>query len=80
MAQKEYPNSPSAGLVNFDQSSRRGVGYSFWALKKVLSPKQVLAVPCPTCGAKPGKKCELSAGQPRTDPHRDRRLIAKDQT
>ena len=32
----------------------------------------------PTCGADPGEKYELSAGQPRTGPHRDRRLIAKD--
>jgi hypothetical protein len=35
---------------------------------------QSLAVRCPTCGAKPGEKCELSTGLPRTDPHRDRRL------
>jgi len=39
---------------------------------KELSPKQVLAVQCPTCGAAPGEKCELSIGQPRTSPHRDR--------
>ena len=38
----------------------------------------VLAAQCPTCGAAPGEKCELSTGQPRTDPHRDRRSIAKD--
>jgi len=43
-----------------------------------LNPKQVLSVRCPTCGAAPGKQCELSTGQPRTDPHRDRRVIAKD--
>jgi hypothetical protein len=42
------------------------------------SPKQILSVRCPTCGAKPGEKCELSTGLPRTNPHRDRRLIAKD--
>jgi len=36
--------------------------------------EQALAVRCPTCGAKPGEKCELSTGLPRTDPHRDRRL------
>jgi len=30
----------------------------------------------PTCGAKPGQKCELSTGLPRTEPHRDRRLAA----
>ena len=29
--------------------------------------KQALAVRCPTCGAKPGEKCELSTGLPRTD-------------
>ena len=45
---------------------------------KTLSPKQILAVRCPTCGVEPGEKCELCTGQPRTMPHRDRRLIAKD--
>jgi hypothetical protein len=39
------------------------------------SPKDpTLAIRCPTCGAKVGEKCELSTGQPRTSPHRDRRL------
>ena len=33
---------------------------------------------CPTCGAKPGEKCELGTGQPRTEPHRNRRLVALD--
>ena len=41
--------------------------------------KEALTVRCPTCGAKKGEKCELSTGQPRTDPHRDRRLVASDQ-
>jgi hypothetical protein len=40
--------------------------------------KETLAIRCPTCGAKPGEKCELNTGQPRTDPHRDRPLIASD--
>jgi hypothetical protein len=40
--------------------------------------KQALSVRCPTCGAGPGAKCELTTGQTRTEPHRDRRLIAKD--
>jgi hypothetical protein len=40
--------------------------------------KQVQAVRCPTCGAGPGEKCELSTGQPRTEPHRDRRWISQD--
>lgn len=40
--------------------------------------KQILAVRCPTCGAAPGQRCELSTGQPRTEPHSDRRWIAAD--
>jgi hypothetical protein len=40
--------------------------------------KQALLVRCPTCGAKPGEKCELGTGQPRTEPHRDRRLEASE--
>jgi len=43
-----------------------------------LTLKEIQAVPCPTCGAKPGEKCELSTGQPRTNPHRERRLVAED--
>ena len=43
-----------------------------------VSEKKVLSIRCPTCGAKPGEKCELSTGLPRTDPHRDRRLAASD--
>ncbi|MGA1985246.1 MAG: hypothetical protein ABSG72_03165 [Candidatus Sulfotelmatobacter sp.] len=46
---------------------------------KKLTLKQVLAVRCPTCGAGPGKKCELSTGHPRTQPHRDRRLEAENE-
>src|SRR6478736_9590862 len=38
--------------------------------------KEALAVRCPTCGARPGEKCRLGTGQPRTDPHRNRRLVA----
>jgi len=41
--------------------------------------EQIQAVRCPTCGAGPGEKCELSTGQPRTEPHRDRRLEAEDE-
>jgi len=47
-------------------------------MTKELSTKKALEIICPTCGAAPGEKCELSTGQPRTEPHRDRRLIAKD--
>jgi hypothetical protein len=43
---------------------------------KAMKAKQQLAlsVRCPACGAKPGEKCELSTGLPRTEPHGDRRL------
>jgi hypothetical protein len=54
------------------------LGYYLPDMKKELDPKKILAIHCPTCGAAPGEKCELSTGQPRTDPHRDRRVIAKD--
>jgi len=33
-----------------------------------------LGVRCPTCGSKPGEKCELSTGLPRTEPHPARTL------
>jgi hypothetical protein len=54
------------------------VGYYLSTMKEGLNPKQVLAVRCPTCGAAPGQKCALGTGQVRTEPHRDRRLIAAD--
>jgi hypothetical protein len=44
-------------------------------MKKKLDPKKILAIRCPTCGAAPGEKCELSTGQPRAEPHGERRLI-----
>jgi hypothetical protein len=39
--------------------------------------KQSLLARCPTCGAKPGEKCELNNGMPRTEPHPERRLSAE---
>jgi len=64
-------------LVKIDHS-RIGIPEHHLSMKKEPSPQQALAVQCPTCGAKPEEKCELASGQPRTDPHRDRRLIAAD--
>ena len=43
-----------------------------------LDPDRILSIPCPTCGAQPEQKCELATGQPLTNPHRSRRLDAKD--
>jgi len=52
---------------------------AYYKTMKTKKPalKKVEAVRCPTCGAGLGEKCELSTGQPRTEPHRDRRLISK---
>jgi hypothetical protein len=43
---------------------------------KDLTKKQVLSVPCPTCGAATEEACELHSGALRTEPHRDRKLSA----
>jgi hypothetical protein len=62
-------------LVRIDQLSPE---YPVQYVAMKVSQKQALSIRCPTCGAKPGEKCELSTGLPRTDPHRDRRLAASD--
>jgi hypothetical protein len=43
---------------------------------KDLTLKQMLSVPCPTCGAAIEEPCELHTGALRTEPHRDRKLAA----
>jgi hypothetical protein len=62
-------------LFQIDQLSveKRGMNTSM-----KITEKQAQAVRCPTCGAKPGEKCELTTGLPRTESHRDRRLTASD--
>jgi hypothetical protein len=40
--------------------------------------EKIQTIPCPTCDAQPGEKCKLHPGQPRTEPHRERRLAAGD--
>jgi hypothetical protein len=47
-------------------------------MKNNFNSNQALAVRCPICGAPPGVRCELSTGLPRTEPHRERRLTARD--
>jgi hypothetical protein len=68
----------STRLVKIDQHRDFGLTRYSSAMKKPLTRKQILAVRCPTCGAAPLEKCELSTGLPRTDPHFDRRVIAKE--
>jgi hypothetical protein len=41
-----------------------------------ITPKMILAVPCPTCGVYAGMRCLLYSGDPRNEPHVDRKLIA----
>jgi hypothetical protein len=41
-----------------------------------LTAKQILSVPCPTCGAATDEACELHTGAPRYEPHRDRKFSA----
>jgi len=65
-------------MVNIDDPYGSDFGIIFPVMKKGISPKQILAIRCPTCGAAPGKKCKLATGLPRTTLHRDRRLIARD--
>ena len=41
-----------------------------------MTPKQLSAVPCSTCGVAAGKRCVLHSGALRGEPHVDRRLTA----
>ena len=45
---------------------------------KNFSQGRKLAVPCQTCGARPGERCELNSGGPRTGMHRARGSSAAD--
>ena len=45
---------------------------------KELTLKQILAVPCPTCGVGIGKSCVPHSGAPRSRPHVDRKFAAID--
>jgi hypothetical protein len=75
---KQYRKHRTETVVKIDHFYASVLWHYLSEMKKELSLKQALFVHCPTCGAAPGQKCELSTGQPRTDPHRDRRVIAKD--
>jgi hypothetical protein len=57
---------------------RRGTPYYGTVKTKDLTRKQILSVPCPTCGAAIEEACELHTGALRTEPHRDRKLSAAD--
>ncbi len=64
------------GLSNIEHLSRPGTVHYVLVKAKELTPKQIMSVPCSTCGAAIGEVCELHTGAPRTEPHRDRKLSA----
>lgn len=43
-----------------------------------IQEKKALTIPCPTCGAGLGKKCESNTGKPRHTSHVGRRLVAEE--
>jgi hypothetical protein len=65
-------------MCNMVHLLRLGTLHDVLVKTKKLTPKQILSVPCPTCGAPTDEACELVAGALRTEPHRDRKLSAAD--
>jgi len=63
-------------MSNIEHLSRGGRLHYAVVKTKELTLKQILSVPCTTCGAAIGEACELHTGAPRTEPHRDRKLSA----
>lgn len=63
-------------MSNIEHPPRSGTLHYAVVKTKELTPKQILSVPCNTCGAAIGEACELHTGAPRTEPHRDRKLSA----
>jgi hypothetical protein len=56
------------------------VNPTYYVVMKIrdLTRKQILSIPCPTCGAAIEEPCELTTGYPRNEPHRNRKLVAAD--
>ena len=63
-------------MSNIEHFSGYGTLYRGGVKTKELTLKQILSVPCPTCGAATEEACELHSGALRTEPHRDRKLSA----
>jgi hypothetical protein len=78
----EYCVTPTVGsrvrLFTGLPTPAQGLAYCPSAMRKKLTPQQISSVPCPICGVQPQEKCQLNTGQPRNNPHRDRRLFAAD--
>ena len=63
-------------LSEIEQTRDPPESHSVSMKKRDLTPKQMTAVPCPSCGAGVGMSCELHAGGKRSEPHVDRKLAA----
>ena len=63
-------------MSNIEHSCSRKTLHYLTMKTKELTAKQILSVPCPTCGAATGDACELHTGALRTEPHPDRNLSA----
>jgi len=63
-------------MSNIEHFSRFGTLHHVAVKTRELTRKQILSVPCPTCGAATEEACELHTGALRTEPHRDRKLSA----
>ena len=58
--------------------TRRLIGSGFTLTVMLVTKKEVMAVECPLCAAKPGKKCERLSGEPCFESHQNRRWVAVD--
>jgi hypothetical protein len=63
-------------MSNMEHFSSCGTLHYVVVKTKELTLKQILSVPCPTCGAATEEACELHTGALRNEPHRDRKLSA----
>jgi hypothetical protein len=75
---ENLPLGNLSSLSNIEHYSRCGKLHYVPVKTKELSRKQILFVPCPTCGAALEEGCVLHTGALRTEPHRDRKLSAAD--
>jgi hypothetical protein len=74
--QRSTRNLPLRGCVQNGTALRLWQTLSCLVKTKELTRKQILSVPCPTCGAATEEACKLHTGALRTEPHRDRKLSA----